>query len=443
MSVQKLAQTRDPEIPVHSVEAEACVLGCMILGKDGATKARSALDESDFYRPAHRAIFRAICRLMDKRAAIDWVLVKHELTEAGELQVAGGMEYLIQASESVPSYVNADYYADIVLDLSALRRLENACLKTIETIRAPDIEPADKIAEHVAAVGRIRSGRKAWRHASEILSGLDKESPRALPMPWPKLNAMVSFGGLTRKEPHLLSGDTGQGKSLVAAQLARHWALSLGMRVAVVSLELDEDLYMRRVMKQETGFYSESDAAKRSEFEQAAWLRTSENLALSDLYVLDYSTRRRKERSTEAILADLRSMHVSVRLDAVIIDYVQLLQPWSGRGDWQDQSDNAQELKFFAKETGVCLVEVSQAKSKDGKMLTRGSQDYDDSAATKIEIARLGPGEDKKHPQGYDRLVNGKARHGVKSFAEMRFDTRTLQFLEKGDDDDAVYRGGE
>lgn len=422
----------------HSVEAEACALGCCALSVKGAAVVASVLEPEDFYIPAHRTMFAAVLRLIAKRSPVDLVTWSDEL--GSDLERIGGLEYLIQVQESVPSAHNAAYYADIVRDFTAKRRLGQAAETMARLAYDPDADPSDSIAEARAAIAVIGTGRRPWKDAGEVIAAMSEDVPRALPTCFPSLDAMTSFRGFTKGEPHVVRGDTGKGKSLVAAQLARHWAVANGLRVAVVSLELTADFYMRRMLFQDTGFWSVSHADKSGHKE--LYEAKKAEYGHADLYLLDYSYEATATTLSD-VCADIRALHALKRLDAVILDYVQLIVPKGSRGDFRDHTQNARAFKLLAKETGVCLVEVSQSKMREGRMQTRGGGEYDDAAASIWTIDRKKHGEDKQWPQGYDRIHSNKARHGKESFIDVVFSESRLEFVEKVHASGRVYRGGE
>src|SRR5579862_4393536 len=130
-------------VPLHSLEMEMSVLGSMMLSDRAAEEIVTILEDSDFYRPAHKEIYRAIMQLVNNSRPIDLVTIKEELIARDKLMQAGGEDYLMQVAEFVPSAANASYYAQVVLDKSTLRRLENAGRDIIGTVREADESSAE------------------------------------------------------------------------------------------------------------------------------------------------------------------------------------------------------------------------------------------------------------------------------------------------------------
>src|SRR5215212_4684568 len=106
-----------------SQEAEQAVLGAMLLEQDAALRAAELVDDSMFYREAHRRLFRAMLVLTEQRVVIDHITLRDELLRRGELDVVGGLEYLAELVDAVPTAANIEFHSKIVKDKAILRRL--------------------------------------------------------------------------------------------------------------------------------------------------------------------------------------------------------------------------------------------------------------------------------------------------------------------------------
>ena len=159
---QAFPKRLDDFVPPHSLEAEMATLGSMMLSERAAEEVQAILTEEDFYQPAHAEIFRAIRQLLLSAKAIDLVTIKDELIARGVLQEVGGVEYLIQIAESVPTAKNATYYAEIVQDKSTMRRLEQAGHEILGIVRDPESDADQKVDQAeslVFEVGQKRLGK--------------------------------------------------------------------------------------------------------------------------------------------------------------------------------------------------------------------------------------------------------------------------------------------
>ena len=114
-----------------SQEAEQAVLGAMLLDQDAALRAAELVDDTMFYREAHRRLFRAMLALTEQRVVIDHITLRDELLRRGELDVVGGLEYLAELVDAVPTAANIEFHAKIVKDKAILRRLIEASTSII------------------------------------------------------------------------------------------------------------------------------------------------------------------------------------------------------------------------------------------------------------------------------------------------------------------------
>ncbi|HKO86622.1 MAG TPA: DnaB-like helicase C-terminal domain-containing protein, partial [Actinomycetota bacterium] len=119
-------------VPPHNIEAEESVLGSMLLSKDAIAEVLELLREDDFYRPAHRTVFRSVLELYGHGDAVDAVTVQEELRRNGALADIGGAPFLHTLVASVPTAANAGYYARIVKEAGVLRRLIDAGTQIVQ-----------------------------------------------------------------------------------------------------------------------------------------------------------------------------------------------------------------------------------------------------------------------------------------------------------------------
>src|SRR6266496_775676 len=172
-----------------SNEAEQAVLGAMLLDQDAALKSAELLDDTMFYREGHRLLFRSMIALTERGDVIDPVTLRDELLRRGDLDRAGGMEYLGGLIDVVPTAANVEYHAKIVRDKAVLRRLIEAATAIIQDAYEGRVTSGDMLdnAEHrvfqVAQLKRaeefVRLKELIWptmrseEHTSELQSRRD------------------------------------------------------------------------------------------------------------------------------------------------------------------------------------------------------------------------------------------------------------------------------
>ena len=110
-------------VPPHNLEAEASLLGAMLLTTDAIIDAVQVVEAPHFYKPAHQAIFSAIRSLYDRAEPVDIITVSEELNRAGVDSSIGGTGALMALSAGTPAATNATQYAKIVYDHAVLRKL--------------------------------------------------------------------------------------------------------------------------------------------------------------------------------------------------------------------------------------------------------------------------------------------------------------------------------
>jgi replicative DNA helicase len=160
-------------VPPHNVEAEESVLGSMLLSKNAIAEVLELLHEDDFYRPAHRTVFRSVLELYGHGDAVDAVTVQEALRRSGALADVGGAPFLHTLVASVPTAANAGHYARIVKEAGVLRRLIDVGTQIVQLgFETPqDTERAVDIAESLVyqvAQGRISEDYQSLR---DVLTG--------------------------------------------------------------------------------------------------------------------------------------------------------------------------------------------------------------------------------------------------------------------------------
>jgi len=158
--------------PPHNVEAEEAVLGAVLASGRLLAEVAGLLEEADLYRPAHRAIWRAILRLADRGEPTDPVTVLGELDHSGELADVGGAPFLHTLVEAVPTVANAGHYARLVADAARRRRVIDLGIRLAHS----DADPA--YLAHLAgelADTTTGTGKRGW--APPIPSGQPETSP--------------------------------------------------------------------------------------------------------------------------------------------------------------------------------------------------------------------------------------------------------------------------
>jgi replicative DNA helicase len=149
------------QAPPHNLEAEEAVLGAVLASGRLLAEVAGQLEEADFYRPAHRTMWRAILRLADRGQPTDPVTMLGELHDSGELADVGGGPFLHTLIEAVPTVANAAHYARLVADTARRRRVIDLGIRLAHSDADPAIlaHLAGELAESTTAA---RIGERSW-----------------------------------------------------------------------------------------------------------------------------------------------------------------------------------------------------------------------------------------------------------------------------------------
>jgi replicative DNA helicase len=170
----RLRSVPDPDRqPPHNLEAEEAVLGAILTAGRLLAEVAALVEEADFYRPAHRTIWRAVLRLADRGEATDPVTVLGELDHSGELADVGGGPFLHTLVEAVPTVASAGHYAQLVADAARRRRVIDLGIRLAHSDAHPAVlaEVADKLADPATAA----NGGRGW--APPIPFGVTADVP--------------------------------------------------------------------------------------------------------------------------------------------------------------------------------------------------------------------------------------------------------------------------
>jgi replicative DNA helicase len=353
-------------VPPHNVEAEESVLGSMLLSKDAIAEVLELVREDDFYRPAHRTVFRSILELYGHGDAVDAVTVAEELRRSGALADIGGAPFLHTLVASVPTAANAAYYARIVKEAGVLRRLIDVGTQIVQLgFETPqDTERAVDIAESLVyqvAQGRVSEDYQSLR---DVLTGTleaierlheDHREITGVPTGFPDLDRLTS--GLQPSNLIIVAARPAVGKSTLGLDVARHAAVKAGVPTVVFSLEMSKTELVQRLMCAECTV--DMQRLRTGRMEESDWTRLTRSLGkLADapLFIDDSPGTTMME-----IRAKCRRLKQRHGLGLVVVDYLQLMQP-SKRFEnrQQEVSEISRSLKLLAKELAVPVIAISQ-----------------------------------------------------------------------------------
>ena len=353
-------------LPSQNVEAEMCTLGAMLLSEHACAEAQTALSPEDFYNPSHRIIFSAITELMLKHSAVDLVTLKNLLKEKDQLAQIGGVDYLIQIGESVPSAANVLHYANIVSDKASERRLEetgNQIAKLVHDNSKTTQEKVDKAEQLVYEVGRNQMG-KYFTHVKGLARGFFDEVDLLMDTGQPILGMPTGYydldemtGGLYPGDMTIIAARPSMGKTGLALNFALNIAQKNKGNVAVFSLEMSGSQLVKRMCAMLSGVgLNQLRKTNLASDNYDKLADACETLYSLPIYIDDTS-----DISPLEMRGKCRRLQQDGGLSLVVIDYLQLMRgSRKTESRTQEISEIARSVKGIAKEFGVPVIALSQ-----------------------------------------------------------------------------------
>jgi replicative DNA helicase len=361
------ADSSTPRLPPQNLEAEQSVLGAILLDNDSMAKSMEILTEEDFYRTAHRKIYRAMLELSGGGEVIDHITLSEHLKVNTELEAVGGSAYLAELVQGVPTAANVKYHCRIVRDKALLRGLISTSTEVIA--RGYDGSPVEDLLDFAErsvfslAQGKLgRSFIKLKEVIKESLDYVDVLSKRAhktvtgVPTGFLELDELTA--GLQPSDLIVIAARPSMGKTSLALGIAQHAAIKHGHVVGIFSLEMAKAQLVLRMLSSEARV--DSHALRIGRLQKEDWWRLADaagKLEQAPIFIDDSGS-----LSVQQMRGKARRLKAEQkRLDLLIVDYLQLMQ---GRSDaesrQQEISDISRSLKALAKELDVPVVALSQ-----------------------------------------------------------------------------------
>jgi replicative DNA helicase len=355
--------------PPQNIEAEASLLGAILIDTDAIVKIADQINPADFYDTKHARIYEALVALYEKRSAIDVLTLADQLKGNGFLEMVGGSSYLTELTNFVPTAAHVEQYAEIVAQKALRRRLiaasaDMALLGQDETKELKElIEEAESRLFEVSQTHvkqTIVSLESVLAESFERLDGLhkDKNKLRGIPTGFHDLDAILA--GLQRSDLFIIAGRPSMGKTAFVLNLAHKVATEAKESVLLFSLEMSKEQLVDRLLAMESGVDAwalRTGKLTDDDFErlgEAMGTLSEAKIFIDDtpgITVSDLRTKARREAHTQNI-------------GLIIVDYLQLM---SGGNRFSSEGNRVQEiseisrgLKGIARELNVPLIALSQ-----------------------------------------------------------------------------------
>lgn len=436
------------KIMPNNLEAEESVLGACFLSKYALQKATESLLPESFYSEKNAKIFTAMMDLAEEKTPIDLTTITSHLKKKNELNEVGGVEYLTEILNFVPTASNVDYYIQNVEETAILRRLIETAndiategYRTDETVN----EILDSSEKKILSIVKNRKSSE-FRSIKDVLlktqSDLERLSENkseitGLATGWYDLDRLTT--GLHPNEFIIIAARPAMGKTAFALNLATHAAMTQDKSVAVFNLEMSAEQLAMRILsslgqlegfKLRTGNLMNNDWKRINE---AVSQLSNTNLVIDDTPGITIGEIRAKCR---------RLASSEKGLSLVIIDYLQLISGGKnyGANRQQEVSDISRSLKTLAMELNVPIIALSQlSRSVEGREDKRplmsdlresGSIEQDaDIVAFLYRDDYYNKEARTEDNTSISELIIGKHRNGPTTTIELLFKKNTSTFL--------------
>ena len=333
------------KIPPHDIEAEQAVLGSMLTDKEAIVSAIEVLRPEDFYRDDNKTIFKAISNIYAKGGAVDIITVKDELTTMAKLEAIGGLQYLAELPEKVPTTANVEKYIKIVEEKSLLRSLIKDANNLLD-LGYSQTEDSTNIIE--SAQSKMfdmlqRKSQKGYEEISKILS-----------------NSLEEISKLSANDAKIRGTSTGYPDldESFALNIATNVAIRARVPVVIFSLEMSKEQCAHRILCSQA--MVDSRDFENGNLQDKDWQKiavASGEIAESAGIFIDDTP----GITVGEIRAKCRKLKLEKNIVLIVIDYLQLIQGNTRTNSREQEiAEISRSLKIIAKEVDVPIIALSQ-----------------------------------------------------------------------------------
>ncbi len=357
------------KVPPNSIEAEQSLLGGLMLDALAWDKVADVIIGDDFYRKDHRLIFAAIAHLVESGSPCDVVTVSEHLDGRGELENAGGLEYLATLANETAGAANARAYAKILRERSTLRSLISAgneiagsAFTTDGRTAAEVLENAEKLVFDIAEKGN--RGRKGFKSLKDILpAAVDRidllhqsdGDITGVSTGYTEFDKMTA--GLQPGDLVIIAGRPSMGKTTLAVNIAENAAIGSKVPTAIFSMEMPAQQLAFRMISS-LGRVDQTHL-RTGKFPDEDWSRINTAVQLmseAPIYIDDTPGLAPSE-----IRARARRLQREHGVGLIVVDYLQLMQVHGSTENRATEiSEISRGLKALAKELECPVIALSQ-----------------------------------------------------------------------------------
>jgi replicative DNA helicase len=440
-------ETNQLKLPPQDIEAERSILGALMLDKNAIVNVADFLAPSDFYENKHRKIYESIIELWSKGEPVDLLTVSHALKAGKQLQDVGGIDYLTELAESVPTSAHVVHYAEIVKEQRVRRDLIAAASEISEkAFGFQNFEELLEIVEQkifgISQKSRpqkfvaIKDELPAAYERLEKLHRGEKDSLRGVPTFFYDLDKFLS--GFQPSDLIIVGARPSYGKTSLVLDIARQAAVLGKKSIGLFSIEMSKEQIIDRLIsgQAQIPLWRLRTGKLVDDMEFSLVQEALNELSNAKIFIDD---------TPSPTILQMRSMARRLQLehgiDMIIVDYLQLIQPRTGNDNVVQQvTEISRGLKSLARELNVPVVAVSQLSrdvdKRDVKIPRlsdlRESGSLEQDADVVLFIYRkdkaVSPMENEIAEDNTVEIIVAKHRNGPTGTVKLIFDKEKVSF---------------
>ncbi|GAA0494976.1 replicative DNA helicase [Paractinoplanes deccanensis] len=347
--------------PMFDLAYERIVIGAMMDNPAVIDMVATKVTAEDFYSHRHASVFTEICNAHADGQITEPHAMTARLLDAGTLGQLGGIDFLHQCYAEVPVAVQAGHYADRIAELAERRAWEAKGVQIVQAANQPAGRDLGALAEKLLTEVKPRGQSNDMVQLGALIQPavadikLRRHVPAGLPTGFADLDALL--GGLRKKNLITVAAPTGAGKSIFLTDLARNLALRNSLVVAYFSLEMSNEEVFERILSAEAEI--PAHLVRDGLVSEEKWAEASTvigPMASAPLFMCDET-----DITVQQIKVRCQILQRRVGLDAVIVDYTQLVTPSRKFSSEQEGiSDVSKSLKKMAGSLDVPVIAAAQ-----------------------------------------------------------------------------------
>ena len=357
---------QEVRVPPQNLDAEKAVLGAMMISEEAIGIAIEHLDSFYFYETRHQKIFESVKDLYASRRNVDLITLSDYLKNKAVFDSVGGVSYLAELADFVPTAANVMYYIDIVKEKGIQRQLIKNSTEIISKSYGTNVnidelvDAAEQLIFEIATAKQKQQATQIKDLVKAAIENIDnlyqrKDAITGVPTGFVDFDRMTS--GLQKSDLIIVAGRPSMGKSALAVSIGEYAAVEKNIPLAIFSLEMSKEQLVQRMLcsqaqvdahKVRTGFLSPSDWPHLT---KAAGRLSNVPIFIDDTPAISVLELRAKARRLKA----------SHNIGLIIVDYLQLMQSSvKSESRQQEISEISRSLKALARELSVPLIAISQ-----------------------------------------------------------------------------------